>query len=324
MTGPMVTQGRTDMSAAAEVPAPSAATQNIALVVAMLLVVVWGVNFSLQKYLYAHITPEGFLMARYLVTSACTLLLMRWQFGRWWPHVSREDLRQLAWLGILGHALHVGLANYGVHWSTAFSSAVMLAFGPVFILLILRLKKIERLGRVQVLGVGIALAGVLLFLSDKLLAAQWRAGLGDALLLLGAFFFAWYTVEAKAVTQRLGAPVVVGYSTLLGAVPVLVWTVPSGVQVSWLSLEPVTWLCLAWCLVVSAFGGWLAWGWINAVRGVARTAPLMYVTPPVAGLVAWAFAGEHYTASKIMAAVVILLGVAVAQYAGPLHRRWSS
>lgn len=310
--------------ASAVASTPSAASEQLALLLALVLVMVWGVNFSLQKYLYARITPEGFLMARYLVTPLCALLLMRWRFGRWWPHVSREDLRQLAWLGFVGHSLHVGIVNYGVHWSTAFSSSVMLAFGPVFTLLILRLKKIERLGGVQVLGVGVALAGVLLFLSDKLLAGQWRAGIGDALLLVAALFFAWYTVEAKPITQRLGAPLVMGYATILGAVPVLLWSMPVGLQVPWRSLEPLTWLCMFWCLVVSAFGGWLAWGWINAVRGVARTAPLMYITPPVAGLVAWAFAGEHYTVTKIVAAAVILLGVAVAQYAGPLRRRLAS
>jgi hypothetical protein len=43
-----------------------------------------------------------------------------------------------------------------------------------------------------------------------------------------------------------------------------------------------------WAVLVSAFLGWLVWGWINAVRGVARTAPLLYLMPPVAGLVAWA------------------------------------
>ena len=54
-------------------------------------------------------------------------------------------------------------------------------------------------------------------------------------------------------------------------------------------------------MIVSAFLGWLSWGWVNVVRGVARTAPLMYLTPPVAGLVAWALTGERYSAVKIAA-----------------------
>ena len=52
-------------------------------------------------------------------------------------------------------------------------------------------------------------------------------------------------------------------------------------------------------MLISAFLGWLVWGWVNAVRGVARSAPLMYLMPPVAGLVAWALTGERYTGVKL-------------------------
>ncbi len=78
---------------------------------------------------------------------------------------------------------------------------------------------------------------------------------------------------------------------------------------------------MLWAVLVSAFIGWLAWGWINTVRGVARTTPLMYLMPPMAGLFAWALSVEHYTWVKIAGAGVILLGVALAQYAGQIRRR---
>ena len=56
--------------------------------------------------------------------------------------------------------------------------------------------------------------------------------------------------------------------------------------------------------------------WVNAVRGVGRSAPLMYLTPPVAGLVAWAATGESYTVVKLAGAGLALCGVVIAQLAG--------
>jgi drug/metabolite transporter (DMT)-like permease len=53
------------------------------------------------------------------------------------------------------------------------------------------------------------------------------------------------------------------------------------------------------------------------VRGVARTAPLMSLMPPVAGLVAWLVTGERYTAVKLAGAALALAGVALAQFASP-------
>jgi drug/metabolite transporter (DMT)-like permease len=292
---------------------------QLALVVALLLIVVWGANFTLQKYLFDLISPGGFLLARYLIMPVCALLMFRWRLGVWLPPVGRADLRQLAWLGFVGHSLHVGMVTYGIHWSTAFSSSVILACGPLFTLMILRWRGLERLLPAQLIGVGLACAGVLMFLSDKLLGGQWRAGGGDLFLLVAASLFSYYTVAAKPMIERVGSVITMGYATLLGSVPVLLWSLPVAGAVPWATLSAWDWLGLLWSVVVSAFAGWLAWGWINAVRGVASTAPLMYLMPPVAGVLAWALTGEQYTWIKIAGAGVTLLGVALAQYAGRLR-----
>ena len=297
--------------------------QRLALLTALLLVFIWGGNFTLQKYLLHLLTPDGFLLARYFIMPVCALLMFRWRLGRWWPPLPRADLRAMAWLGWVGHSLHVGIVTYGVYWSTAFSSSVILACGPIFTLLILRYQGLERLTRAHLLGVGLAFGGVLMFLSDKLLGGQWRAGGGDLVLLVAASLFSYYTVAAKPMFDKCGAVLTMGYSTILGSIPVMLWCLPQAADIPWSVLDAWDWVGLFWSVVVSAFGGWLAWGWVNAVRGVARTAPLMYLMPPVAGLFAWALSGEHYTWIKIGGAGVILLGVALAQYAGAL-RRWAT
>lgn len=69
-----------------------------------------------------------------------------------------------------------------------------------------------------------------------------------------------------------------------------------------------------WAVLVAAFIAWIVRGWVNAVRGVARTAPLTYLMPPVAGLVAWLAMGESCTWIKLAGAAVTLAGVALAQF----------
>ncbi len=292
-----------------------------ALLVALVLIVIWGGNFTLQKYLFGLISPGGFLWARYLIMPVCALVLMRWRFGVWLPPLPRKDWQHMAWLGFIGHSLHVGLVTYGIHWSTAFSSSVILACGPIFTLLILRMQGLERLSLPQMAGVSLAFGGVLMFLSDKLLGGNWRAGGGDLVLLVAAGLFSYYTVAVKPVMQRHGPVLTMGYATLLGGLPVMLLSVPAGLDASWSVLDVWAWVGLLWSIMVSAFAGWLAWGWINNVRGVARTAPLMYLMPPMAGLFAWALSGEHYTWIKIAGAGVTLLGVALAQYAGQIKWR---
>ncbi len=287
---------------------------SIALAAALVLVVIWGINFSLQKFVFNVVGPGGFLFARYLIMSLCAALLLLYRHGTRFPRITRREFWQLARLGVAGHFLHVGMVTYGIHWSTAFSSSLILACGPIFTLLILRFMGVEKLHKAQIAGVAVAFVGVLIFLSDKLLGGHWRATGGDLFLLVAASLFSWYTVATKPLIERHGGVVTMAYATLLGSVPVLLFSLPAGLSAPWGSASLAVWASLVWSVTVSAFLGWLVWGWVNAVRGVARTAPLMYLMPPVAGLVAWLFAGEQYTGIKLAGAALTLVGVALAQF----------
>lgn len=293
-------------------------TQRTALLLGLVLVVTWGANFSVQKEVFAALTPGGFLFARYLIMPVCAVLLLWQQYGRHWPKLPRDEWIRIGKLAILGHVLHVGLVTFGIHWSTAFSSSVILACGPLFTLAMLRWVGLEHLTRAQVIGVAIACVGVLVFLSDKLLGGHWQASGGDLVLLVAAAFFAAYTVYTKPMFERYGGVTVTAYTTLIGAVPLVIFSAPAGLAVDWKAVPLGIWAGLLYAVVLSAFVGWICWGWINTVRGVARTAPLMYLTPPVAGLVAWIVTGEGYTWIKLGGAALALVGVAVAQFA---HRR---
>jgi drug/metabolite transporter (DMT)-like permease len=290
----------------------------MALWAALAIIVVWGANFSVQKAVFDAASPGGFLFVRYLVMPVCAVALLVWRYRLNWPRVPRHDLLQLAKLGFLGHFVHVGMSTYGIHWSTAFSSSLILACGPIFTLLILRWLGVEVLRRPQVIGVSIAFVGVLVFLSDKLLAGRWGATGGDLFLLASASLFSYYTVAAKPLIERHGGVVVMTYALLLVSPLIVLAWLPTVGDVSWSTLRPAIWGGLLWATIVSAFFGWLLWGWINAVRGVARTAPLMYLMPPVAGVVAWLVSDEAFTSMKLVGAAVTLAGVAFAQLSGRL------
>ena len=279
------------------------------------MIVVWGSNFSVQKAVFAVLSPGGFLFARYLIMPVAAALLLVSRHGLQWPRLPRSELLALLRLGLAGHLLHVGLVTYGIHWSTAFSSSLILAMGPVFTLLILRWQGVEeQLTRGQLAGVAVACAGVLVFLSDKLLGGHWEASGGDITLLVAASFFSYYTVAAKPLIERHGGVTVMTYATLLGSAPVVLLSAPAGLRVVWSEVSPMIWLGLGYAVLISAFLGWLVWGWVNTVRGVARSAPLMYLMPPVAGLVAWFVTGERYTGVKLAGAALTLGGVALAQF----------
>jgi drug/metabolite transporter (DMT)-like permease len=247
-----------------------------------------------------------------LLAFLLLVIVFRRRIARTWPR--REDLPRFVACGLVGHALHVGLVFWGISLSTAFSSAVVLTSGPIFTLLILVMLGAERLRWSQVAGTLLAFAGIAVFLSDKFGRGVAHAGVGDLVLLVASSLFSLYTVIVRPLVSRYGPLIVLAYTLAFGAPPMLLLSLPAIVHADLSGLTPLVWFGLFWAIVLSSVGGWLVWTWVNHVRGIARSAPLMYLPPPIAGVVAWLTLGEQFTWLKIAGAAVTMAGVAWAQF----------
>ena len=299
-------------------PEQATTKSRLSLAAALATMVVWGVNFAVVKHVLENLSVEAVLFIRFAVLPilgfALLLVIFRHRIAQTWPR--REDLPRFVACGLIGHAMHIGVVLYGMDLSTPFSSSLVLTSGPIFTLVILALLGVERLRTRQVLGTLVALAGIAVFLSDKFVAGFSRAGLGDLVLLLAAALFALFTVLVQPLAKRYGPLIVLCYTLLFSAPPILLWTLPGFLSQPPSAYSASVVLGLFWAMVVSSFCGWLMWTWVNTVRGVARSAPFSYLMPPIAGLVAWLTLGESFTWLKVAGALVTMAGVAYAQFGG--------
>ena len=228
----------------------------------------------------------------------------------------REDLPRFVLCGLVGHALHISVVMNGMNLSTPFSSSLVLTSGPLFTLGILAALGAERLRARQVAGTLIACAGIVVFLSDKFARGLAGAGAGDLLLLVAAFLFALYTVLAQPLAKRYGPLIVLSYTLFFSAPFIVLFTFRSFAEAPMAALPASVWIGIVWGVIGANFFGWLMWTWVNSVRGIARSAPFAYLTPPIAGIVAWLSLGETFTWLKITGAAVTMGGIAWAQFGG--------
>jgi drug/metabolite transporter (DMT)-like permease len=290
--------------------------QRWSLVAAIATMVAWGMNFAFVKHVLDHLGVGAFLFVRFAALPLLGLLLLAIVFrGRIALSVpKREDWGRFVACAFVGHTVHIAAVMYGMSLSTAFSSSLVLMSGPLFTLMILAALGAERLRARQVAGTLVALAGIGLFLSDKFAGGLARAGAGDLMLLVAALCFSLYTVLQQPIVKRYGPLIVLSYTLLLSAPPVLLVTLGAFLEADLENLPATVWVGIFWALVVSSFLGWLMWSWVNTVRGMARTAPFNYLMPPIAGLVAWLTLGETFTWLKLAGAAITMAGVAWAQF----------
>src|SRR5262245_523405 len=262
--------------------------QDASLLAAVATMAVWGANFPLTKHILEHVGIGAFLFVRFVAMLVLGVGLLLFVYRR---HLAqalprREDMARFAAAGILGHTFHVGIVMWGINLSTAFSSSVVMTSSPLLTLLLLAAMGVERLHARQLAGTAVAFAGIALFLSDKFTRGLADAGYGDLALLGASAMFSLYTVISKPLVERYGPLVLLAWTLIFGAPPLMLLCLPAFLAAPLVALPATLWLALAWSIVVSSFLGWLVWVWVNGVRGVARSAPLQYLMPPVAGIVA--------------------------------------
>ena len=291
--------------------------QQWSLAAALVTMLAWGMNFAFVKYVLEHIGVWPLVFIRFVTLPVLAFVLLALVFRRriahTWP--KRADWPRFIACGLVGHTAHIALVMSGMNLSTAFSSSLVLTSGPLFTLMILAALGSERLRGRQLAGTLLAFLGIVVFLGDKFTRGLASAGYGDLVLLAAAFLFSLYTVLSRPLADRYGPLIVLAYTLLIGSPPLVALSLPAFLSLPAGAITGTGAFGLFFTIVVSSFSGWLAWSWVNSVRGLARCAPFQYLMPPIAGSVAWLTLGEVFTPLKLAGAVVTMAGVALAQFA---------
>lgn len=279
----------------------------------------WGTNYSVQKAVMAQIGPGALVFMRYLVTPACAIALLLWQYGLRWPRLDRRDWVSLVGLAALGHVPHVNMMTQTIHLSTPFSSALISALGPIFTLLLVRMLHSERFARIHVAGLVLGMVGVLMFLSDKLALVRTQ-GVGDLLLLFATRLFSAHTVAATRLFSRHGVTLVMACITLMATGSMLLINAPQALLVPWASLPAAIWgPCSGrWRSLRSRAGGL---GLAQRPHGCAAHRAPALSAPVCGGLYLVDGIGRVFQQPQVTGAVMAGVGVAVTQFGANGSRR---
>ncbi len=287
---------------------------------ALLVVTIWGVSAPIRKSALAEFDVLPFTALRFL-----GMLILGWSVLFWHRRVTgerssvaRADLPSLALSGISGYTLYLLLGLFGLHYTTAFSNALLLATTPLFAALLCWGLRRERVGRTQSLGICLALVGVSVFIWEKAQTGLHTASLGDLISLAAALGSAVYTVTNKGLLARYSVTVVMTYTLTIGAVPALALSLPTLPTQGWSRITPLGWSALAWTVVVGVYLAWTLWNWVLARMGAGRAAIFMYLVPVMSGILSWLLLGEHFGMLKVVGAFIILSGLALARRGLPI------
>ena len=271
------------------------------------MVLIWGVNYIVLKAVMKEIHPIAFNAVRFGLAAAC---LSGIAILRKVPRPVPADIRRLGLLGLLGNTIYQFGFIEGIAHTRAGNAALIMAAVPVETAVISHFRGQERLRARDALGLLIAFAGIAtVVLGSHADVSFGSSMLGDLLVFGATICWSFYIVGMKPLADRYGPVAVTAWAMGLGAIPIVLVSLPAVAAQDWGSVSTGAW----GGLLFSAFGAlvvaYVIWSRGVQRLGAARTALYSNLTPFVVALTAWVTLGERPTPWQAAGAAGIFTGI---------------
>jgi drug/metabolite transporter (DMT)-like permease len=295
-------------------------TRTSADLLAALAVTSWGLSYGLTKLAFREWRPLVFTGTRFLAMAVIALAVLTVQ-GRLGA-VLGSDRARFALGGLFGFTFYQLGFTLGLDRTSAFASTLLLTTVPLFSLLFLWLGGVEAVRRHQWAGVGLATAGILLFMAGTSGGLRvMEARVGDLLSLGAAASFALYGIINKPLATRYPPSTVLAGTLLVGSIPLVPLALIDAGGQSWSAVSMIGWGIWVYAVILPIYLAYTWWTAAIALRGVAAIAPYVLLVPVAGGLFALVWLGERVGLLSAGGALVTLVGLALSRDWLPRRRR---
>jgi len=274
------------------------------------LYVCWGMTYLAMRVAVVSIPPHLLSGTRFVVAG---LLLYGWIRAKGEPAPSARQWRAAT---IIGGFLLLG-GNASVAWAEqrvpSGLAAVLIAVAPIWMVGLEWAKGGSRPTKHVVAGLLLGLAGIALLVSSRAETNSRVDPFGATILVLASASWAWGSVLSKTAELPKSPFLVTSMEMICGGMLLLL---TAGVAGQFHEFEPrrvslEAGLSWGYLVVFGSLVGFSAYIWLLGVTSIAKAGTYAYVNPIVAVFLGWAILGEAVTSRMLIAAGVILVGVAL-------------
>lgn len=273
------------------------------------VVLIWASTFIAMKDAFSYLDPLPYTLFRFIWINLLAFGVL------WFQHrrdkevpltIRRADLPRLILASIFGYTLYQICFVLGLDHSSIFTLSLLVAMVPLFTMLMLAAMG-EATPPYGWIGLGMAIVGVVVFLSDKRSGDDSVVG---ALLSLGAAVaFAVYGVINRPLAKRYHPSTYSAYSVLFGTIPFLFVGGTTLFEQDWDAVPLRVWLGIAWVVVFPVYVAYQLWNYGIKHRGAAAASSFGLIVPVVSGVLSALIFDEGFGVLKIAGAALVMVGL---------------
>ncbi len=278
-----------------------------------LMTFLWALNFIVAKFAVRQIPP---LMAAGLRTGLAGILILPIYF---WERKTKgvaawtkADVPMLMFLGMFGVALNQLFFVLGISRTSVAHAAIMIGITPILVLAIASAIGQESLSAGKLLGMALALAGVVALQFSPSKGAVTTVA-GDFFIFLASVTFALFTVMGKRVVGNFSSITINTFAYVGGGLFLLPLTLWQSVGFPFQQLSWATWASVLYMAAFPSVLCYLIYYYALTYIPASRVSAFSYLQPLLATLLAIPLLGENPTTSLVAGGCLVLVGVFVAE-----------
>jgi drug/metabolite transporter (DMT)-like permease len=279
-----------------------------------LMTVFWALNPPIGKVALRAFPPLLLVGVRTMIAAA--LILTAFAARK----QDRKPIRRSDWPRLLFLTLGLQIGNQvlfvnGLSRTSVAHAAFLYALTPLAVLLMAASVGQEKMRSKKLLGMAIAIAGVVLLANERGGPSADPTLLGDALMLSAVACFSGFTVLGKSERARYGPLMLTTIAYVAGALAFqpLVWGWYGDFNYAAVPWE--SWAALLYMAIFPAVLGYLIYFWALGHAPASKIAAVQYIQPPLATAFGAVVLGETVSAAALWAGALILTGVFVTERA---------
>ncbi|MCL4523008.1 MAG: DMT family transporter [Acidobacteria bacterium] len=285
----------------------------------LLTVIIWTFNFLAAKVALRELSPYTLapfrveLAALIMIVISAAMARRPASQGRACTPMDRADYWRFFWLGLFGVAGNQVLFLIGLSSTTVGHSSLIIATGPISILLLARAQKLELLTIGKLLGMMLSFSGVALLALEKGISLHAGTLKGDLITFAGSFSFACYTVLSKRIAPKYDTISMNLYLYISGALLVLPIALWRARTLDWGAVSWRGWAGLFYLALLGSVVAYLIYYWALRHLAASRLAAFTYIQPVLATVLGVTALGEEMTHNLLGGGALVLLGVYLAE-----------
>ncbi len=279
---------------------------------ALLATLLWSVNMVIASGIKGHIPPIGLAFWRW--TIAC-IVLAPFAFKSTIESftIIKRHIRYLMLTAVLGVTIFNTLIYFAGKTTNAFNLSLIAISIPLFIVALSRILFKEKVSTIKIVGIVIIITGVLVLITKGSLQTflDINFTIGDLLMLLACFFFAYYTILVRQKPDGLTAKVFLFSVFVIGTIFLLPFYIWEHLFYKKVFFDTKMALATSYLGIFASLVSYYLWNEAIQLIGTSKTALIYYLIPVFSGILAYIFLGQAIVSTQIISMGIIIIGLLI-------------